>query len=160
MVSHVRTFGSTPGVMMSADEILPGLWMGDFGSRLDAGNIDLVINLAQADDQFSEPFGKGNMHWEIADGPLPDMGKMQSFVNIVTEALCEGETVLIHCNAGVNRSGLLTALVVREMENLTGIEALELVRSRRPRGPFPNIVCNPAFEAYVKGLPRPREVAS
>jgi protein-tyrosine phosphatase len=149
------TFGGTPGVMNSVDEILPRLWMGSVVSIWDADGLDLVVNLAQLTEV---PNVKKYVRWEIDDGALPDLKRLNELVDLVTEHLCEGETVLIHCNAGVNRSGLLTTLVVREMENLTGPEALTLVRSKRPRGPFPNIVCNPAFESYVLSLGRPREV--
>lgn len=58
--------------------------------------------------------------------------------------------VLVHCRAGRNRSGLLAALVVRELRRCTGKEALHQVRLRRP-----NAVANPAFEAYLEGLPTP-----
>lgn len=61
-----------------------------------------------------------------------------------------GHTTVIHCVAGRNRSGLVGALVIRELDNLTGAEALDEVRRLRPRS-----VDNDYFEQFLMGLGRP-----
>jgi hypothetical protein len=62
----------------------------------------------------------------------------------------ESGAVVIHCRAGRNRSGLLSALIVRELLHLDGETALEHVRQARPRA-----IANEHFADYLKGLPAP-----
>lgn len=58
-----------------------------------------------------------------------------------------GGTVLTMCNAGRNRSGLLSALIVRELTGLPGAAAMAVVRHHRP-----NAIANPHFERFLEGL--------
>ena len=58
--------------------------------------------------------------------------------------------VVIHCRAGRNRSGLLSALVVRELLRIDGARALAHVQQARPRA-----IANEAFADYLKELPAP-----
>lgn len=59
----------------------------------------------------------------------------------------EGAVVLTMCNAGRNRSGLLSALIVRELLGLPGSAAVALVREHRP-----NALANPHFVEFLEGL--------
>jgi protein-tyrosine phosphatase len=55
--------------------------------------------------------------------------------------------VLVHCQAGLNRSSLVVAkslLLAGEVS--TGQEAIDLIRAKRD----PACLCNPAFEAWVR----------
>jgi hypothetical protein len=61
----------------------------------------------------------------------------------IVERLRKGQTCLIHCQAGLNRSGLVTARVLTLLGK-TPIEALETVRRRSPL-----VLCNEAFENAI-----------
>lgn len=61
----------------------------------------------------------------------------------VADLLAEGRTVLVHCQAGLNRSGLLAARALMFMGH-TGKEAIELLRRRSPL-----VLCNEAFEEWI-----------
>lgn len=56
----------------------------------------------------------------------------------------EDSKVLIHCQAGLNRSGLLTGLVLCKL-GFEAKEALDLLRSQRS----PLVLCNEAFEHHL-----------
>lgn len=58
-----------------------------------------------------------------------------------------GGRVLTMCNAGRNRSGLLSALIVRELTGLPGAAAMAVVREHRP-----NAIANPHFERFLEEL--------
>lgn len=60
----------------------------------------------------------------------------------------EGQKILITCVAGRNRSGLLTALVLRERFGMTGAETIALIRDKR--GGF--ALTNGIFTSYLLGL--------
>ena len=61
---------------------------------------------------------------------------------------CEASgPTLIHCQAGLNRSALIAALVlVRSCFVADGEEAIALLREKRS----PAVLCNPTFEQYVR----------
>ena len=65
-----------------------------------------------------------------------------------------GRRVLVTCHQGMNRSGLLCAMVLRHYEGLSGAEALHAVRARRRalRGFSP--LTNMMFARFLELLPR------
>lgn len=130
-----------------ADEIIPGLWMSgmpDPDWDLDGWGIRLVVSLSEhlpphAARRFEwatsgDAAGDGRivfLHWPFVDGPLPDRSSCELVAGTVVAALRVGWTVLVHCQEGRNRSGLIVALVVRQIAGCSGADAVELVRSRR-----------------------------
>lgn len=94
--------------------------------------------------QFTYPFGD-NKQWR---GPSPGLAGM-----VLTGAslLRRGENVLVYCYYGVNRSGLVAALIIRQVLGCTGAEALARLRMAR-RGAVGG---NPHFVSYLEELPAP-----
>lgn len=89
-------------------------------------------------------------HLPLSDGKRVPVEAATHAADVVLALLAGERTVLLHCVAGRNRSGLVAALVVRQRRNLTGQEAVDWVRDRRPRG-----LANPAFETWLQHLDRP-----
>jgi hypothetical protein len=56
--------------------------------------------------------------------------------------------VLVHCMAGVNRSGVVTALVLMRHFGWSADHAISYLREVRS----PGVLYNPTFEAYVKSV--------
>lgn len=54
---------------------------------------------------------------------------------------------LVHCQAGLNRSGRVAAVVLM-LDGLTADEAIGTLRDKRS----PAVLCNPAFERWLRGL--------
>ena len=72
------------------------------------------------------------MH-DVDGGPSEDEAEIaRSAASDVSRALDEGKTVLTSCAMGINRSGLINALVLMDREGLTGLEAVRRVRAARP----------------------------
>lgn len=84
------------------------------------------------------------------DPPPRRWARAQAAADVVAEAMLRGERVLVTCMAGRNRSGLIAALALRRARNLSGAEAMELVRAARP-----NALTNPTFSRYLLTLGRP-----
>ena len=59
----------------------------------------------------------------------------------------ESGPVLVHCQAGLNRSSLVAARALM-LSGKTADEAIEIVRKERS----PACLCNPAFEMYLRSL--------
>lgn len=87
-------------------------------------------------------------HLPIPDGLLHTEAQLLDLADqLAGEILDAGTTVLTLCNAGRNRSGLLSALIVRECTGMSGSWALEFVRLHRP-----NALANEHFEKFLRGL--------
>jgi protein-tyrosine phosphatase len=57
----------------------------------------------------------------------------------------ESGPVLVHCQAGLNRSSLIAAAVLR-LDGKTADEAIEIIRTKRS----PACLCNPTFEMWLR----------
>ncbi len=111
--------------------------------------ITVVANMIGIpDDDISGPDGVEYYMLPIADGKIKDPDMLNKLADRLFQRIMEGKKVLIHCNAGRNRSGLVSALVVRRYFSVSGQQALNYVRRRRPRA-----IANPHFEVYLEGLP-------
>lgn len=92
------------------------------------------------------------VHLPLPDGQIRNNGAdVWRARDYAMAMLGAGHTTIIHCMAGRNRSGLIGALVLQQLENLTGREALDRVRELRPRS-----VDNHHFEEFLMSLRRPQ----
>jgi protein-tyrosine phosphatase len=78
-------------------------------------------------------------HWPIEDGPAPETAVLVALADLVNDLRRGGKRVLIHCAAGINRSGLLAAAALIR-DGMEADEAVETVRARRP-----GVLNNPEF---------------
>jgi len=88
------------------------------------------------------------IHTPMADGVLRSEVHLQQLAKRMATKIEAGERVLTMCNAGRNRSGLLSALIVRELGSIPGAAAMKIVRDARP-----NAIANPHFVKFLEGLP-------
>ena len=57
----------------------------------------------------------------------------RTFILTVAALIKQGETVLVHCEAGVNRSAWFCAEVVAQLQGMTLAEAIAYVNEKQPR---------------------------
>jgi hypothetical protein len=79
---------------------------------------------------------------------MPAQDEVNEAVKLGLSMVRDGQT-LIHCQAGLNRSGLVSALILRDLGH-TSEGAIALLRSKR----HPVVLCNETFETYLLGLDR------
>jgi len=91
---------------------------------------DLIITL-YADAQPA-PWGVEEIRYGFPDSDLcrHDQARIERIAIRVAEAWSAGERVLVRCQAGVNRSGLVVAMVLRRL-GWSAEEALSRVRMLR-----------------------------
>jgi protein-tyrosine phosphatase len=137
-------------------EVLPGLWQSglpeDWAALRD--RVDAVVDVADAGTGPSEDELGGLTYVKapLQDGEeLPDPVVLDHLTGLVADLVRDGRRVLVHCTFGKNRSGLLMALVVRELLGCDGRTALQRVRAVRHRA-----VNNERFARWVSELPAPR----
>lgn len=104
-----------------------------------------VLSLYQW-EKYTLPEGCERVEVEMYDaGYVPDVGQLDVLSDQINEWRSrEDGDVLVHCQAGLNRSGLLTALslVKRGMSPSMAITKLRLGRSNM-------VLCNQKFEEWL-----------
>lgn len=116
------------------------LWMG--GCRDGVAlpdHIDYVVSLYLWEQYELHP-GALRVEFRMYDADLIDEATAISAARHVLEFLALG-TTLVHCQAGLNRSGLVAALALIA-QGRTAEQAIGLLRSRRSHA----VLCNPTFE--------------
>ena len=132
-------------------EIVPGLyhsgrWVEGGPSYLEQG-IDVVVDLhGDLDEHLPKRRHWGvAVHWPIEDGALPDPATVRSLAHFVRMLRGDGRRVLVHCQAGLNRSGLVTArvLIAEGWEAEAAIGHVRAARGDAALG-------NPEFVAWLR----------
>lgn len=110
-----------------ADEVVPGLWQS--GHPSPGEEWDAVFDLSGEEPPLEDV--EFYVHWLIEDGPKPDHDTLVALADLVRSMRATGKRVLIHCAAGMNRSGLLSAAsLIRE--GYTADDAIAAIREARP----------------------------
>lgn len=86
----------------------------------------------------------------IHDGDLPNLERLHAVGRLAAELVGKGHVLLSHCGMGLNRSALIAALVLMH-HGMTGPQAVERLRARRPGALF-----NEVFANYLLQLDRAR----
>ena len=137
-------------------EILPNLWQGgtaeenwvNMATALptleDPKSFDTVVTLTTV----ANPMGYHvkELRFGFPDAELFDEHNMsiEQVADWTYQEWKSGNKVLIRCQAGINRSGLIMALVLMR-EGLSANEAIELIRQKRSEFALSNI----HFQAYL-----------
>jgi protein-tyrosine phosphatase len=124
-------------------EVLPGLWQGgtdDYDviggpshspNRVTDNHFDAVYTLYARANAAS--WNVKEIRYGFADGDMTDFDPERDLYFAVREAHADwkaGKRVLIRCQAGLNRSGLVMALVLIR-EGYSPEDAVELIRATR-----------------------------
>lgn len=140
------------------DEIIKGgLWQGGRGDVQEAVQVvDRIVDLTQHrhGPSVEIPADVRRVEFPMRDGPLPDddtLAEIDELVQSLAKLIRGDESVFVQCASGINRSGLVAALLVRELEDITGEQAIELLEERTSG----EILRNQRFRDYVAGLGRP-----
>lgn len=140
--------GNTPFDVPFISEIVPGFYQGGCQDGLVLPSyIEHVISLYKWEHYVLhsgvKTFNEVTMY-DSLDGP--DRENVIQLATLVNNCREQGPT-LVHCQAGLNRSGLVAATALI-LEGRTPSEAVELLRSSRSSA----VLCNPVFEEWVLGF--------
>jgi hypothetical protein len=129
----------------AGSEILPGLYQGGtedddvvqvaaYGHRIASDTPYDVIVTLYASAQPA-PWGVEELRYGFYDDALegPDIDRVVRAARFAYQRWTDGDVVLVRCQAGMNRSGLVTALVL-VMAGLSPAQAITLIRERRSSG--------------------------
>ena len=142
------------------DEVKPGLWLGGthdehdlrlqarYGSDLppitpdDFQTVVTMYAWAMPADWFVKELRYGIYDGDMSDFDSADLHELVSTAHRDWKA---GKKVLIRCQAGINRSGLIMALVLIR-DGMNAEDAIELMRAKRAR----SVLRNRTFETWLK----------
>jgi len=132
-------FQITDGLFQSGTQLL---------EPRDCRQFDFTVNLAHEDGPCN-----ADIHWGIDDGPLPDTNDLNELAKIVAQRVHRGDSVLVFCSAGINRSSLVSALALAYIKGISGQQAVEEVRRGRP-----GALNNPNFVDYLSNFSAPKAI--
>lgn len=144
----IAVHGRTPFDVPYISEIVPGLWQGGCADGLVLPtHIDHVVSLYPWERYTNRHQLKSLLSVALYDDVDQSTEQIRDIAAWVNACRRTG-TVLVHCQAGLNRSALVVgaALLMGDYPGspLTVVKHLRETRS-------PAVLCNPAFEAWLTG---------
>ena len=148
-------------------EILPGLWQGgthdfdtlEFPKQYPIWNQEKLFDSVATLYAVAHPVGWGISERRFGfpdsaldESNLPDIHAMADWVYNEWKS---GKKVLVRCQMGWNRSGIISALALMKA-GYTAKDAIDLIRARRS----PHALCNEDFVRYLEDLSRTKRPSS
>ena len=137
--------GNTPFSVPFISEILPGFHQGgcEHGLKLPEDIVHVVSLYPWERYQLHEGV-RSFTEMKMSDSSEgPDRTSLVEIATKVNECRADGPT-LVHCQAGLNRSGLVAGVAL-VLEGRTPQEAINLLRESRS----PAVLCNKTFEQWL-----------
>ena len=146
-MSGVATHGMTPFDVPYISEIAPNLWQGGCKEGLLLPKfIDHVVSLYPWEHYYNQRRTPSYLEVYMFDSLDQSFEQVERLARWVNDCRKLGP-VLVHCQAGLNRSSLVAARALM-LDGMTADEAIALLRDKRS----PACLCNPAFEEYLRSL--------
>lgn len=147
-VEGVAIMGETPFSMPLITQVEGNLYQGGWVPGIDLGDrFAAVLSLypwhAYPVDRTTVV--RTETLYDSHDGP--NAAIVDDLSVWVVERLRAGGDVLVHCQAGLNRSALIAAATLVKLGH-TPDDAVALLRRQRS----PAVLCNPTFETFVRQL--------
>ena len=113
----------------------------------DEPRFDAILNLYQW-GQYVVPEGVEQLTVEMYDSLEAVSEQVDDLADQVILWLNDGKRVLVHCQAGLNRSSLVVARVLMKKWSMSANEAISTIRNQRSQ----TCLCNETFENYLRSF--------
>lgn len=149
-----RRLPTVSGSYFPAKQIIPGLWIGSEGdsrskSFVSRNDVALIVN-ATANIPFQD-FGEDVDTYRIPvnDSPMENEVMLKHFpvvVLAIDDVLEHGNSVLVHCRAGMQRSAATVAAYLMWKRGMTANQAFEFINKKKHETFWPV----PTFEVALR----------
>lgn len=143
-IEGMAAHGHTPFSVPLISEVLPGLWQGGCKNLLELPDeFGKVVSLYPW-EKYVLPDGCSRTEYELYDdGTISHLA--HTAASEAYNAWQDSDLqVLVHCQAGLNRSGLVAGLVLIQ-SGYSPSDAIALLREKRCDA----VLCNKTFERYL-----------
>jgi len=119
---------------------VPGEWIEEEFSGLKRLGIDKIVSLLESFEQYDVGLEKEEVlciknGMEYSSFPIPDRGlpntlQAKKFSKELYTEICNGKHIVIHCRAGIGRTGIIAGAVIVNT-GITALEAFTLISEAR-----------------------------
>ena len=113
-------------------------------------NFDVIVSLISLGPTLrGTPAGKLHLIYPFDDDAIDgaDMWALKHLASQVAWAVREDKRVLVHCAAGLNRSGLICAFALLQLTDWSSDKTIAHIQKLRPMS-----LSNPYFTTYLRSL--------
>lgn len=144
-MSGTAIHGNTPFDVPYISHIEGNLWTGGCSTGLVLpDDFEHVVSLYPWEQyEVGHRLKSYSLQWLYDSEELPDRRRLWAIARFSSACVEDGPT-LVHCQAGLNRSGLIGALVLM-LRGRRPQAAIDFLREQRS----PAVLCNQAFEAWL-----------
>lgn len=144
-VEGTAVHGATPFSMTLISPIAENLYVGGCIDRIELPReIQYVVSLYPWEAYQGHEALRGAVYERMYDADLESPERVLALAQVVDAFRRLGPT-LVHCQAGLNRSGLVAALALILGDDMEPADAIALLREKRS----PAVLCNPGFERFL-----------
>ena len=147
---------------LDAHEIVPNLWQGSFpipGTTLQRAGFKVLV-LCASELQFEEDTFPGLNIIRAPNEDSKHLSRLRLRIALAAakdsaKAIRAGQRVLVTCAAGLNRSGLVSALTLHALYGWSGPKCIQQVQQKRVSSlvcPDLTALCNPKFVEVLSRL--------
>lgn len=142
-VEGISSYRDVPFNVPLFSHIEGNLWMGGCPVRSAPEEFEYIVSLYPWEPYKLAQF-QVRTEAQMQDVlTIPDEEQLYTLAECVNTYKRQGVT-LVHCQAGLNRSGLVAALALIE-EGMKAVKAISLLRTKRS----PAVLCNQIFEEWL-----------
>jgi protein-tyrosine phosphatase len=129
-------------------EVRPGLWISAHPGKMNQlwprnfktlEEFDVIVNASRTPTIDEVPEGKTLLHLPMIDNDddVIDKTAVKTAIDAIIKNIEDGKTVLVHCDEGLTRSGLLCAAAMMKLDGVDASKAtLAVWLARRPEAHF------------------------
>lgn len=142
-IEGIALHGDTPFNVPLFSHIKGNLWMGGCPVKAAPDEFEYIVSLYSSEPyaiNHSQVHTKAHLFDELN---IPNEERLYALARCVNTYKRHGIT-LVHCQAGLNRSGLVSALALIE-DGMKAVDAITLLREKRSSA----VLCNSAFEEWL-----------